>query len=108
MARGYDEVERRRSRGGLFDQAPDFSQCSFGRTGEKNAVTRCLFHRYFERADQIAADIFIGINHLLNAAGRTHHEFIRQENTEVFLPPYIECAPYCSSQSQGTLTHRTS
>src|SRR3546814_8695025 len=61
IAPGYDEVGRRRSRRGLFDQDPDFSQCSFGRTGGKNAVARCLFHRYFERADQIAADIFIGI-----------------------------------------------
>src|SRR3546814_857409 len=103
MARGYDEVERRRSRGGLFDQAPDFSQCSFGRTGGKKAVARCLFHRYFERADQIAADIFIGINHLLHAAGRTHHEFIRQENREGLIPHDFACAPYCMSQAQRLL-----
>src|SRR3546814_14776810 len=66
----------------------------------KNAVARCLFHRYFERADQIAADIFIGINHLLHAAGRTHHEFIRQENREGLIPHDFACAPYCMSRSE--------
>src|SRR3546814_11128285 len=54
-------------------------------------------------SDLIAADIFIGINHLLHAAGRPHHEFIRQENREGLIPHDFACAPYCMSQAQRLL-----
>src|SRR3546814_19837485 len=40
---------------------------------------------------------------LLHAAGRTHHEFIRQENREGLIPHDFACAPYCMSQAQRLL-----
>ena len=43
--------------------------------------------RHFEYADQIAADLVIGIDHLFHAAGGSrNHQFVRQQDCKGFVP----------------------
>ena len=48
---------------------------------------------YFKYADDVAANVLIGINHLLHAAGRSVHEFVGKKNGERLITDDIARAP---------------
>ncbi len=105
IAARQDEIGGRGAERRLFDQPLDLRQHAIARTRIDHAIARRLFHRNFKRADQIAANLFIGIDHLLHAAvaRRALHELVGQQDGEGFVADDVARAPDGVSQTQRLL-----
>ena len=74
------------------------------RPGIDDAVALRLFARlFFGRHDDAAADLVIGVHHLLQRAGLADHEIVGKHHGERLVPHQMARAPDRMSQPQGFL-----
>jgi len=105
IAARQDQVGRCGPGGGLFDQPLHLRQHAIARARIDHAIAGRLLHGDFQRADQIAADLFIGVDHLLHAtiARRALHEFVGQQDGERFVTDNVARAPDGMAKAQRFL-----
>lgn len=75
-----DQVRRRVRDRWLFDQVLHLGERAVARAGRDDAIARHSFVLHFEHRYQIAADLLLGIDHLLHAARRAVHELVGQDD----------------------------
>ncbi len=66
----------------FFDQPFHFCQRARRSARIDHPVARHFLDRQFKHADQVAADLVIGVDHLFHAAGRADHQLVGQQDRE--------------------------
>ena len=94
VAADHRQVRRRCPLGGLLDQPLDLGQRAIAHAGGDDAVHVRLVLGDFLRADQIATDLHIRIDHLLEAAWLAEHEIVGEQHRERLVADDVARAPH--------------